>query len=59
VPNGVSEAWQLVGTDLKAANTWENPNAITAQKLANVALRDGKIALQLPPMSFTAVSVNG
>jgi hypothetical protein len=24
-----------------------------------VALRDGKIALQLPPMSFTAVSVNG
>jgi alpha-N-arabinofuranosidase len=59
VPNGVSEAWQLAGTDLKAANTWENPNAITAQKLSNVALRDGKIALQLPPMSFTAVSVNG
>ena len=59
VPNGVSEAWQLAGTDLKAANTWENPNAIIAQKLANVVLRDGKIALQLPPMSFTAVSVNG
>ena len=58
-PNGASEVWQLAGPDLKAANSWENPNALTAQRLANVAVKDGKVALQLPPMSFTAISVNG
>ena len=57
-PTGVGEVWQLAGADLKAANTWENPNAITAKQLSNVAVKDGKVALQLPPLSFTAVSVN-
>lgn len=56
-PGAVNEIWQLAGNDLKAANTWENPNAIVPKKLRKTALKDGKLTLRLPPMSFTAVSV--
>ncbi|MEZ4861610.1 MAG: alpha-L-arabinofuranosidase C-terminal domain-containing protein [Caldilineaceae bacterium] len=56
-PTAVNEVWQLAGTDLKAANSWEDPNALTAKKLRKPTLKDGKIALKVPPLSFTAVSV--
>ncbi len=57
VPGSVNEVWQLAGTDLKMVNSWENPNNLVAQKVDGVTLRDGKITLQVPPLSFTAVSV--
>jgi alpha-N-arabinofuranosidase len=57
-PSIVKEAWQLSGSDPKAVNTFETPNNITAQPLNNVAIQDSKLALQLPPLSFTAVSLN-
>jgi alpha-N-arabinofuranosidase len=53
----MGEAWQLAGDDPKAGNTWEAPNAITAQKIAAPQLRDGKAALQLPPLSFTTLTL--
>lgn len=56
-PKGISEAWQLSGTDPKAVNSWENPNNITAQKIATPKISDGKVTLNLPPLSFTALSV--
>lgn len=56
-PQGISEAWQMAGSDPKAVNSWENPNNITAQKIAAPKISDGKATLNLPPLSFTALSV--
>ena len=55
-PATVKEAWQLAGSDPKAVNTFDAPDNITAQPLKGVTIQDGKLALQLPPLSFTAVS---
>lgn len=57
VPGSVKEVWQLAGTDLKMVNTWENPNNLVAQKVDGVSISGGKMTLQVPPLSFTAVSV--
>ncbi|MCX6049864.1 MAG: alpha-N-arabinofuranosidase [Chloroflexi bacterium] len=56
-PQQVSEAWQLAGTDVKAANTWEQPNNITAQPIKTAAIANGTLAITLPPLSFTALSM--
>ena len=52
-PKAITEVWQLAGTDVKAANTWEKPNRITAQAIAAPKIVDGKATIQLPPLSFT------
>jgi alpha-N-arabinofuranosidase len=57
VPQRVNEAWQLTGADVKAVNSWENPNNLAAQPLPAPALRDGKVTLSLPPLSFTTISL--
>lgn len=56
-PRQVNEAWQLAGTDVKATNTWEQPNNITAQPIKTAAIDNQKLTLTLPPLSFTALSV--
>ncbi|MEZ4664783.1 MAG: alpha-L-arabinofuranosidase C-terminal domain-containing protein [Caldilineaceae bacterium] len=56
-PQSVKQAWQLSGADLKAANTWENPNHITAQAITPPAIQDGRAQITLPPLSFTALSI--
>ncbi|MFN8445166.1 MAG: alpha-N-arabinofuranosidase [Caldilineaceae bacterium] len=56
-PEQISEAWQLSGTDVKAVNSWENPNNITAQTIAAPRISDGKATLNLPPLSFTVLSI--
>jgi alpha-N-arabinofuranosidase len=53
------QAWQLAGTDVKAANTWDNPNAITAQSIAAPHIANGKATLQIPPLSFTTLTTQG
>ncbi len=52
----LGEAWQISGTDPKALNTWENPNAITALPIAAPKMDGGKATIQLPPMSFTVLT---
>ena len=52
----MGEAWQLAGADPKAGNTWENPNAITAQAIAAPRVSDGNATIQLPPLSFTVLT---
>lgn len=52
----VGEAWQLSGTDPKEFNSWESPNQLTAKALALPAVQDGKLTLNLPPLSFTALT---
>jgi alpha-N-arabinofuranosidase len=50
------EGWQLAGRDVKAANTWETPNAITAQPISPPPISDGRATLQAPPLSFTVLT---
>ncbi|MCB0128854.1 MAG: alpha-N-arabinofuranosidase, partial [Caldilineaceae bacterium] len=57
VPGSVKEVWQLAGSDLKMVNSWETPNNLVAKPVNGVTIRDGKMTLQVPPLSFTAVSV--
>jgi alpha-L-arabinofuranosidase len=52
-------AWQLAGTDVKAANTWDDPNAITAQSIATPQITDGVATMQIPPLSFTTLTTRG
>jgi alpha-L-arabinofuranosidase len=52
------EAWQLAGNDVKAANTWENPNAMNAQSITTPKIVDGKATMQLPPLSFTTLTTS-
>ncbi|MBW7884378.1 MAG: alpha-N-arabinofuranosidase [Caldilineaceae bacterium] len=56
VPHSVPQVYQLAGNDAKAANTWENPNLITAQPIEAPKLTDGKTTLQLPPLSYTVLT---
>ena len=52
----MEKAWQLAGTDPKAGNTWEAPNALTAQPITAPVVKDGKATIQLPPLSFTVLT---
>lgn len=54
-PKSISAVYQLAGTDPKAANTYENPNQITAVKVETPALSDHSISVSVPPLSFTAI----
>jgi len=56
-PGMAKEIWQLAGTDLKAVNSWEQPNNLTAQQISAPALSDGTLTLNLPPLSFTAIKL--
>ena len=54
-PKTVREAWRLSGTDPDAANTWEKPNAVTAQKLKTPAMDGDTLRIKLPPLSHTVI----
>ena len=41
--------------DVKAENTFENPNNIVPVQLPGGPVVDGKYTLRLPPLSFTTV----
>lgn len=50
---------QIADTDPKAVNTFEQPDNLVAKALDGMPVRDGKITLSLPPLSFTAVVTGG
>ena len=58
-PASVPEIYQIAGTDPKAFNTFEQPNTVAPKRLDGVQVRDGRITLQLPPLSFTVVPTSG
>ena len=51
----ISAVWQMAGDDPKQANSWEEPNRLTAEQVEAPAINDGKATMTLPPMSFTTV----
>ena len=58
-PTQVTHIHQLSGTDPKATNTFEHPNTIVPQRMDGVPVRDGRLTLRLPPLSFTVVKTAG
>ena len=56
-PGKNAHVYQVAGSDPKAANTFEQPNAVVPADLGEVALDGKKLSLRLPPLSFTVVSV--
>ncbi|MEM7028580.1 MAG: alpha-L-arabinofuranosidase C-terminal domain-containing protein [Chloroflexota bacterium] len=56
-PNEISTLWQLSGTDVKAANTWETPNNIVAKQLNSPPVQDGEVTINLPPLSFSVIEL--
>jgi alpha-L-arabinofuranosidase len=55
-PIQVGQAWQLAGSDPKQVNTWEAPNQLVARAIPAPVVEDGRAALSLPPLSFTALA---
>ena len=53
----ITGAWQVTGNDPKAANSFENPNAVVSNTLSNVEMKDARVSIQVPPMSFTTITV--
>jgi alpha-N-arabinofuranosidase len=57
LPQAINAVWQLSGTDVKATNTWEEPNRIVARQLTPPALQADGVTIQVPPLSFTALEL--
>jgi alpha-L-arabinofuranosidase len=56
-PTQVTGAWQMSGSDPKAANSFENPNVVTSSPISGVTVKDGRITITVPPLSFTTITV--
>lgn len=54
-PRRITAIHQLAGNDPKAANTFEQPDTIGVQTSPGMEVVDGKVTLQLPPLSFTVL----
>jgi alpha-N-arabinofuranosidase len=52
----IDEAWQLAGSDPKETNTWDEPNRLVASAISAPTVEDGRATVQLPPLSFTAIT---
>jgi alpha-N-arabinofuranosidase len=58
-PARAEAIYQLWGSDPKAINTFEQPNTITSRPIGGAPIDGGKLTLQLPPLSFTAIVTAG
>ncbi|HEY8390864.1 MAG TPA: alpha-N-arabinofuranosidase [Clostridia bacterium] len=47
----------LNGTDLKAVNDFNNPNRITPKNVETGNIKDSKLAVQLPPLSWNMIRI--
>ncbi len=55
-PGSLTGAWQMSGSDPRAANSFEVPDAVTSRPIALPVLDGGKVTLLLPPLSFTVLT---
>lgn len=55
-PHGSVRAWRLQGDDVRAVNSFAQPQRVVARPLAVESLRTGSEVL-LPPLSFTAMEM--
>lgn len=54
-PREITGVHQLTGSDVKATNTFEHPDTIVPHQVTDLRLDGRKLALQLPPLSFTVI----
>jgi len=52
----IDSAWQLAGSDPKEANSWEEPNRLTAKPITAPVVDSGCASISLPPLSFTVLT---
>jgi len=57
IPGQEAHVVRMSGMDPKAANTFEQPYTVVPADLGKVPIRDERLALQLPPLSFTVVAI--
>ena len=55
-PRGITAVYQIAGSDVKAANTFEHPDTVVPRQIAGGQMDGNKLSLQLPPLSFTVVN---
>ncbi|MCJ7550035.1 MAG: alpha-N-arabinofuranosidase, partial [Anaerolineae bacterium] len=55
---GFSSGEVLTGPDPKAANSYEQPDLVTAGPLHSVEIKDGVATVTLPPLSVAAMTLN-
>jgi alpha-N-arabinofuranosidase len=51
----VAESWTLADPDLSAANTEDEPDRVVPVETPGVAVTDGELRLELPPVSWSAI----
>ena len=54
-PEGVTQAWQMSGSDPRACNSFESPDAVTAYEIPLPRLDGRSMTLTVPPLSFTTL----
>ncbi|HMO59303.1 MAG TPA: alpha-N-arabinofuranosidase [Roseiflexaceae bacterium] len=54
-PQQVTAAYQVAGSDPKAANSFEQPDVIGMRELTPPQIHDGALTIVLPPLSFTTL----
>jgi len=55
-PRQIAGVYQIAGSDVKAANTFEHPDTIVPRQITGDQMDGNKLSLQLPPLSFTVVN---
>lgn len=58
-PQRCENVMQLSGSDPKAHNTFEQPGILVPQPVAAPPIRNGTLAITVPPLSFTVVPTVG
>jgi alpha-N-arabinofuranosidase len=54
-PSRSIEAWTITGKDLKAVNTFEQPNRVAQQAFPTASVAAGKSKFELPAASYTVI----
>lgn len=58
-PQRIESLIQFGGAHPKAANTFDDPNALVPSKLPGLPIHDGHVAIALPPLSLTVAVAGG
>ncbi|GAB4439996.1 MAG: alpha-N-arabinofuranosidase [Chloroflexi bacterium OHK40] len=58
-PQRASTIIRLAGSHVRAANSFEQPDTIVPRQLPGGPIHDGRLTLELPPLSFTVVATEG
>lgn len=55
-PTELTGAYRVAGDGLKASNSFDRPDAVTAREVSGLRIEDGVLSLEIPPLSFTSIA---